>query len=257
MWIDIDAANYFVTSSSGNGIKVIVHDHRVYPRSNQQGSAVAAGSEAYISIQKRKVKNLKPPYSELDCIEDSKGHKFENFPEPVKYTYEACMIDCHVTNIYKKCRCRHYYDQPLCTLADYYFCYRQNRNYFHKCDCLYPCNQIMYDTKLTTLTIPTPMVLAENRLRNDTYVTTEEIMQNMINLKVYFPSLQVTKVKQVAAYTFVELISNLGGQLGLFLGASLLTITEFFDYICRLCYYKLKTIKGKTKISSEVKSSKE
>ena len=158
------------------------------------------------------------------------------------------MIDCHVKTLYDKCGCNFILGPPFCTLADYYFCYRPNVNHFLKCDCLYPCKQTIYDTKITSLSLPTPMVLAENLYRNETYTTTEDILKNMINLKVYFPSLQVTKVKQVPAYTFVELISNFGGQLGLFLGASLLTMGEFVDYLLRLCYYKLKERKAKSKV---------
>ena len=72
----------------------------------------------------------------------------------------------------------------------------------------------------------------------------------MINLKVYYPSLKITKVEQVPAYTFDELLSNVGGQLGLFLGASLLTMGEFIDYLFRFCYYKCKSKRTQTNISA-------
>ena len=55
VWIDIDVANYFVTSSSGNGIKVIVHDHRVYPRINEQGTTNKI--QYYITKKETKFQN--------------------------------------------------------------------------------------------------------------------------------------------------------------------------------------------------------
>ena len=162
------------------------------------------------------------------------------------------MLDCMIEKLPEKCGC-HLSLSPVCTLADYYFCFRANQNYFSKCDCLYPCEQTLYDTKLTTLSLPTPLVLADNRLRNDTYQTTEDILKNMINLKVYFSTMQFIKVKQVPDYTLDELISNFGGQLGLFLGASLLTMGEFIDFICRLCYYKCKAMRAIGRIRPETK----
>ena len=201
--------------------------------------------------------NLQPPYSEVDCVSNTAGHRYRYFTGGMTYTFETCMLDCQFRNIEKKCGCGVNTASSACTLADYYFCYRPNTNYFHDCDCLHPCKQTQYETKMTTLALPTPMVLAESRARNDTYTTTEDIVKNMINLKVFFPSMQVIKVKQNPAYTFDELIANFGGQLGLFLGASLLTIGEFIDYACRLCYYKVKMRKDKTKITSENKTSLE
>ena len=237
-----------MTSTRENGVKVIVHDHNVYPRINEQSLSIEPGTEAYIAVRKRKVKNMKPPYSKIDCVKRMNwGYHHPSSGEALSYTYEVCMGNCILANMFEKCSCHPYEAPPYCTLADYYFCYRPNMTNFSECDCLYPCKQTLYDTQLTTLYLPTPMVLAENLLRNETYTTAEEIVKNMINLKVYFPSLTVNKVKQVAAFTFDELISNIGGQLGLFLGASVLTMCELIDYLCRTCFHKCSSSKDKIK----------
>ena len=252
VWIDIDVINNFVRSSSGNGVKVIVHDHHVFPRIGEQASGIEPGVEAYIAIEKREVTNLKPPYSKVDCVETETEIEYKVISSEINYAYEGCMLDCKLKNIFEKCACHifDHVDENVCTLADYYFCYLKNQIHVTKCHCLYPCKQTVYDTKLTTLSLPTPMVLLDDRLRNNTYTTKEEIRENMINLKVFYPSLKITKVEQVPAYTFDELLSNVGGQLGLLLGASVLTMGEFIDYLLRFCYYKCKLKRTQTDTSA-------
>lgn len=75
--------------------------------------------------------------------------------------------------------------------------------------------------------------------------------ENLIKLEIYFQELNVQKLEQRRATTFVELLSSIGllvllchlvffmkrltplfpigGSLGLFLGFSMLTILEFFE----------------------------
>ena len=248
LWIDINTSDNYITSSSGNGVKVIVHDHNVYPRINEHSLSIEPGTEAYIAVRKRKENNLKPPYSKIDCVKRrNSGLVHPSSLKELSYTYEVCMGDCVFENILKSCSCDLYETTPSCTLADYYFCVRPNMTHLSKCDYLYPCKPTLYETRLTTLSLPTPMVLAANRQENGTYTTTEDIVKNMINLKVYYPSLKVKKVNQIASYTFDELISHIGGQLGLFLGASLLTMCEFLDYLCRICHQKCLSCKDKIK----------
>ncbi len=52
-------------------------------------------------------------------------------------------------------------------------------------------------------------------------------------LDVYYNDLSTTTYKQVKDLTFTALLGELGGQLGLFLGASIITAVEFVDYLVR------------------------
>ena len=149
VWIDIDVSNYFMTSSSGNGVKVIVHDHHVFPRMGEQASGIEPGVEAYIAIEKRQVRNLKSPYSKVDCVEKTTDIKYKVISSEINYGYEGCMLDCKLKNIFKQCDCSIFgnAEETLCNLADYYFCYRKKTIHLTKCHCLYPCKQTVYDKK--------------------------------------------------------------------------------------------------------------
>ena len=103
----------------------------------------------------------------------------------------------------------------------------------------------MYNTQLTTLQLPTPFLMDLLNSHNFTYKTEEEIRRNVIALNVFYPSLHYTVTKQVEAFTFDELISNLGGQLGLFLGASLMTMVELVEALGMITCSRCNRIKTK------------
>ncbi|EDL03132.1 amiloride-sensitive cation channel 3, isoform CRA_c [Mus musculus] len=58
--------------------------------------------------------------------------------------------------------------------------------------------------------------------------------ENVLVLDIFFEALNYEAVEQKAAYEVSELLGDIGGQMGLFIGASLLTILEILDYLCEV-----------------------
>ena len=62
----------------------------------------------------------------------------------------------------------------------------------------------------------------------------EEIQSNkgsMLSLNIYYDSLSYTTITETAKTEWIDLISNIGGTLGLFIGISFLTFGEIFEII--------------------------
>ena len=244
LWINSDVDNYFYSWALGAGIKVDVHHYTTYPRTTEKGIAIHPGVEAYLSIEERHIRNLPMPYSKVDCVSDTDkiDSKLGTFEPNVGYNYERCILNCMLDVGFKGCGCN-FDTEPFCTLLDYYACVRGKiNNYFTECDCLRPCKYTEYDTRLSTLAIPTPSYINHATVFNLTHTNAEDIRNNMINLKVFYPDLQTTTIKQNRAYTPYELISNLGGQLGLFLGASLISLSEIIEFILKSLIYRCKRL---------------
>ena len=55
--------------------------------------------------------------------------------------------------------------------------------------------------------------------------------ENFLNLDIYYKQLSVEEIIQQPAFEFLSLLSEVGGFLGLLLGASVLTVCEIFDFI--------------------------
>ncbi|XP_011294238.1 pickpocket protein 19-like [Musca domestica] len=94
------------------------------------------------------------------------------------------------------------------------------------CDCLNSCEALMFLVKLNVL----PLVNV-----NESFPE--------ISAEVYFAEETMTKYSARLQYTYMDLISNYGGVLGLCLGASVLSIFEIFYAVIRAIFifglYKL------------------
>ncbi|CAH2302822.1 Acid-sensing ion channel 2 [Pelobates cultripes] len=70
-------------------------------------------------------------------------------------------------------------------------------------------------------------------------------MENILVLDVFFEALNYETIEQRKAYEVAGLLGDIGGQMGLFIGASILTILELFDYIYELIKEKLLDLLGR------------
>ena len=66
------------------------------------------------------------------------------------------------------------------------------------------------------------------------------IRRNLLELKVFFRSFNVETVEQLRSYTLSSFVADIGGQMGLFLGASLITLSEFLEFIVTSIYTKCR-----------------
>ena len=233
------------------GLHLILHEPFNTPRINEQSIAIQPGVEAYVSIEKHIVKSLSKPYSDVNCLleNESKNFKYKTGARFAKYTYENCMFDCMLYYTVEPCNCTLTIQRNgSCTMEDAYFCMADlSDSYYSKCNCPRPCEETTYSYQLTTLQLPTPQLTAQLRAQNFTFSTQEAIRQNLIVLSIFYPSLHYFATEQVEAFTFDELISNLGGQLGLFLGASLMTMMELLEGLTLIgCAWYRRKMKQQT-----------
>ena len=65
-------------------------------------------------------------------------------------------------------------------------------------------------------------------------------------MDLFYKELSYEKIEQHEAFQFLSLLSEVGGFLGLLLGASVLTVCEIADYIALTCARKLKAERSVT-----------
>ena len=108
------------------------------------------------------------------------------------------------------------------------------------CFCPTPCNLTRYGKEISMVKIPnrgSARYLARKYNRNETY-----IRENFLVLDVFFEALTSEAMEQQAAYGLSALLGDLGGQMGLFIGASILTLLEILDYIYEVSWDRLKRV---------------
>nr|KAF6277027.1 acid sensing ion channel subunit 3 [Myotis myotis] len=100
------------------------------------------------------------------------------------------------------------------------------------CVCPNPCAITRYAKELSMVRMPSRAAaryLARKYNRSEAYIA-----ENVLVLDIFFEALNYETVEQKKAYEVSELLGDIGGQMGLFIGASLLTILEILDYLCEV-----------------------
>ena len=61
---------------------------------------------------------------------------------------------------------------------------------------------------------------------------------NFIQVDIFYEELSYQRIEQNIAFGFLSLLSEIGGFLGLLLGASVLTVCELVDFITLIFFNK-------------------
>ena len=217
------------------GARVVVHNQEHPPSVLENGLAVPIGSTAYMSIRARQIDDRSQTGSS-NCQDQDEAQEFE-IVEGFDYSLAACLSDCIAKDIAEVCNCIHGVPVPgVGNFANYekcsivqLCCIAASLITTEDCGCTIACNQSLFDVTTTYSTYPALGELAE--LAN-IYNTTQEVIRNsFLSVRVFFSELiMVTEVTE-RSYSLTALVADIGGQFGLFLGLSIISLTEFLVWI--------------------------
>ena len=221
---------------------------------------------AKVSISKKVSRTLPAPYSNCQNTKDintifSNELKRLNIP----YSRTNCMSLCEQKQIIdsigcydmrlprilnaKPCRSKDEYDKINNFLFDYPKCYLP---------CPYECETVTFEASTSYAQYPTYNYYVNETLTNLKYYNTlykddnisyGEFIKGIGKVFVYYESLKYTEISSDPAWEIMDLIANVGGTLGLFLGVSLLSFVEFVE----LAYTMSKAFWSEYKKDREVK----
>uniref|UniRef100_A0A8C9VSV6 Acid-sensing ion channel 1-like n=1 Tax=Scleropages formosus TaxID=113540 RepID=A0A8C9VSV6_SCLFO len=224
VWGETDETSYEA------GIKVQIHSQDEPPFIDQLGFGVAPGFQTFVSCQQQLLQYLPPPWG--DCKSTPIDSEFFS-----TYSITACRIDCETRYLVENCNCRMVHmpgTSSVCTPEQYKDCadpaldflVEKDNNY---CVCETPCNMTRYGKELSMVKIPSKA--SAKYLAKKFNKTEQYIADNILVLDIFFEALNYEKIEQKKAYEVAGLLGDIGGQMGLFIGASVLTILEIFDYL--------------------------
>ena len=113
--------------------------------------------------------------------------------------------------------------------------------------CPLECDSINYE--LRTSSADYPSVVYANTLMDNpniqakyaanlSQMSYESLRRSMVQISVYYNNLGYDQYEEIAKMEVIDLVSNIGGTLGLFLGMSFLSFVEFLDIILQICFIK-------------------
>lgn len=262
--VGIQQNEYSAALSHDAGIKVAVHPQSEPPQPDGFGIAVAPGKNAFISMRQT---NIEDKSSKRKCRDTSDTTSFNFLQGEFPYSVAACQVDCLRTNIARNCKClgasmqqklsakSNFYNLSNCTIEDI-CCQVSVISQASACDCQQACKRTVYITGTSYSAFPANYAardLAEGVKAQFNVVVNESVFkENFLAVNVYFETLTIEERITHDAYDAVALLSDIGGQLGLFLGASVISVFEFLTWLVdetkdRCCGVSERKIIGKLK----------
>ena len=227
--------------ASQNGIYVFVHDQKqLVPIGD--GIVVPSGYHTHISVTRTVFKRLPYPYPSK-CVSDSSNH---HRIYPGKNTQQMCYASCGLTQLYRLCpgvlpemkvfmKAPEFPVQADPRNASYWKCIQSSlsRLEFQHCDCRSSCDDEAYTTVVNRNPWP-PNWQAPSFLKlinkmegkSNLGLPANDIRDRLIKISIYYENFREHVSEEHPLYDLSTIASNLGGQMGLFMGASLLSLAE-------------------------------
>ena len=239
---------------TNRGISLWVHDPKQKTPFGT-GVRILPGLQTQVSIQKNIMKRLPYPYPSK-CTE---GGADDRSLFPGKNTIRMCYASCFHKIIYDLCGgvlpAVKAFMQPgkypiksknatlgLCAVQAL-----PNIDYT-KCGCRPHCYEEEYKLSVSRSLWPrkvkTPFIerLIKNiKGKGSLNLSAEEIRNRLIKISLYYEDFLETIYEEKPLYELLEIASNLGGQMGLFLGASIVSLVEIVALLMVMIKRKMYT----------------
>ena len=235
--------NEFSYPSDSTGLHIMIHNSSIKPTS-MEGFDIPTGLESNIALNRLFIYKKENPYS--DCIADIQKYIPDFYSQVLKngfeYRQDQCLGACYQSLLIKKYGC---YNPTLpqlnstkpCLSPDdalnsaFFYLNEFSKNYlFQYCEpsCPLECNSVQYNTLISHSDFPTLYYLNVSGLN---YTSIDTFKRNHLSLNVFYDSLTYTTIEELAKTELIDLISSIGGTLGLFIGVSVLSMAESFELI--------------------------
>jgi hypothetical protein len=216
------------------------------------------GYKTDIILRDTHLSKMNAPFS--NCLKDTTSP--DSHPSAIykkilssnhSYKQDTCLEVVLQNYIYDECKCVNgylinLYKYPVCSeIASQKCNFRRRIKFtsesimkqnFHLCP--YECDSEIYSFESLHSNFPSdsylqlikrhPVVVSKFANQTD-----ELVKSSVLRVLIYFNDLRYTQITESPSMTFLTLVSNIGGILGLFLGFSLLSLVEIIELMIELC----------------------
>ncbi|CAF0778792.1 unnamed protein product [Adineta steineri] len=262
----------------GIGMIGMVHNNVQLPLIDSAGIALATGFKHRITYTKKTISYLRAPYSTCDDkIPSMMQAMFDNYQgAEYEYSEDICYELCTQVYVYQQCGCinpkqwnarsvllpdtKEIIIAPLCNISDK--CYSQAGYTFltssslldQYCSyCSQQCSITSFNLKTSMWKTPPTWLLDDIKK----FVETSQIPlpidwstnwrshidSSYLSIELIHESNLVENYTQTETMTAVDVLSNVGGQTGLWIGVSFLSLMELAEMLYRLIRHQYYAIR--------------
>lgn len=239
-----------------SGLHIMIHNQSTLPLAINNGMRISPAFESYIGIKRTFTNRLDQPYS--NCLKSLKP--FSNYSSVLfkyfddlniaTYTQELCLRLCYQDKLIDLCGCCDLNTPSIrnvsyCASDQQLFCQNGFKYKFETSDvgqlcsysCPTECNSISYDSSVDTAYFPTLTYLRSlsvlsnlpSLFPKDQSLLADFARQGYLKVIINYDDISYTSLDDNPQYTIQDLLGNIGGQLGLFIGISFLSFIEFLQ----------------------------
>ncbi|XP_075150394.1 pickpocket 16 [Haematobia irritans] len=242
------AYDYFASSFSSYGFRLLIHDSYNAPDENAETKIISSSRESFVHI------NPESTYATSEISNMDIELRNCLFPHERKlgimqhYSFTNCMFECRIKYILMGCGCVPHTvpnngTYRVCDVQDLK-CVIKNRIIFTKalndynttlsavkttqkfpCDCLPDCQSNRFMSEITMGRLNVKLLFQNEdveRAPNDT---------NNILLHIFFSDLMSTRYRKEVYQNWLSALASFGGLLGLIMGFSIVTAFEFVYFL--------------------------
>ena len=246
MYVDADSRTNNSFYGTANTITVVIHHKNEYPSYYFDNVEIGVG-DTRIALYKKHYTRLSQPYpsacTEITSLLETKDH--------FSYSRNSCFEACLVKFVLEKCgdvlqpRYRVLVSDWMYskykknqTSNEYYKCYANIYVTFYYqglkiCDCPLACHEVVYNQRIQTVPLDHHIHYNYISEHNFTLGSSEHFKKSFYMLTIYYPRLEFERSVENAAYQLSDVFYDLGGLLGLTIGASVISMVEII-VICLL-----------------------
>ena len=234
-----------VDDDENRGVTFVVHEPDEFPQMWSKGVSIELGVHSMVTL-KKKVTKLKPAPYPSKCVKNVSDIKLNIFPG--SYNTQNCLVSCSVYYCYKHCgsvpaSLRQYFptvsfpnikianvDTGECIIKHEEEFYRNKTNL---CDCPLPCREVVHDTVISVSKVPTCDKKSYSAI---------DTTGSFLKISVSYDDLVYADISEEESYSSTELMGEVGGLVGLYLGASLFSIVEIVLVVSLVVTTKFKRL---------------
>lgn len=229
-----------------NAINVYISDAD-HLKLDKNGWPIKPGVSASVSLKETFYQNLPSPYSDCqypDTIDNDVVRRMRN--ANMSYDRFNCISLCQQYLLSNVSGC---YPINYPNLFDQTGCKNQEEllkssktvlRDLSVCSVWCPpeCEQLVYEVEISYTDFPTRNYAYQmiqdrvehfERLFQTKNISYDMLSKSVLSIFVYFDDMALTKIVESPSVEFVDLISNIGGIVGLFIGFSVLTLVELIE----------------------------
>ncbi|CAI5448011.1 unnamed protein product [Caenorhabditis angaria] len=252
--LDVHQDDYMPTTESA-GVRIVVHEQNKEPFPDTFGYSAPTGFVSSFGLKTKELHRLSAPWG--NCSDDFRP---ESYIYEDRYSPEGCHRNCFQNTALKICGC----GDPRFPLPsentrhckagsvrdrECLWNVTSETGEFHslldRCVCRQHCKERQFETAYSASAWPSQNFRigddcpAVADIFNDSEACTEYYRKNTAYIEIYYEQLNYELLKETAGYTLVNLFSDFGGNIGLWIGFSVITFLEFAELLCEIGYYLL------------------